>query len=96
MTNMKTEMNHNLLTQTIEKRKCMEYSEQTVKLIAIVIEHLRNNKMEKLSSFAETYFLHEIFFLFGQEGRDAITNEMDQIYRQTCFVTIYIKYLTPQ
>ena len=34
---MKTEMNHSLLTQKIESIKCMEYSEQTVKFIAIVI-----------------------------------------------------------
>ena len=56
MPNMKTDMNHNLLTQTIEKRKCMEYSEQTVKLIAIVIEHLRNNKMEKIIKLCRNLF----------------------------------------
>ena len=38
ITNTKTEMNHNLLAQTIEKRKQIEYYDQTVKLIARVIE----------------------------------------------------------
>ena len=38
MPNMITEMNHNLLTQTIENSKRMEYSEQIVKLIARVTE----------------------------------------------------------
>ena len=45
MLNMKTEMSHNLLTQNIEKSKCMEIFEQTVKLVARVIEYLRNNIM---------------------------------------------------
>ena len=59
MPNMKTDMNHNLLTQTIEKRKCMEYSEQTVKLVARVIEDLRNNAIVKVSIFAQRYFLQK-------------------------------------
>ena len=37
MPNMKTDMNHNLLTQLIEKSKRMEYYEQAVKLIVRVI-----------------------------------------------------------
>ena len=37
----------------------MEYSEQTVKFIARVIEDLRNNTMEKGASFEQSYFLHK-------------------------------------
>ena len=43
---MKTDMNHDLLTPKIEKRKHMEYSDQTVKLIAVVIEYFIINTME--------------------------------------------------
>ena len=37
MLNMKTKMNHNLLTHTIEKRKQMEYYYKKVKFITGVI-----------------------------------------------------------
>ena len=46
MPNMKTDMNHNLLTQKIEKRTRMEYSDKKIKLIAKDIEYLRNNIIE--------------------------------------------------
>ena len=56
MTSMKIDMNHNLLTQTIEKSNCMEYYEQTVKLIAIFIEYLRNNTAEKTQDLHKSIF----------------------------------------
>ena len=56
---MKTDMNGNLLAQRIEKSKRMEYCDKIVKLVAIFIEGLRNNKMEKGASFAQTCFLHK-------------------------------------
>ena len=52
MPKMKIEMNNNLLTQTIEKSKRMENSEQTVKLIFRVIES-KNGEC-----FAQRYFMH--------------------------------------
>ena len=58
---MKTDISHNLLKQTIENSKRMEYFEQTVKLIASVIEDLRKNKMEKGARFSQRYFLHKGF-----------------------------------
>ena len=33
---------------------------------------------------------------FVQEGRDYLTKDVYQLYRQTCFETIYIKDVTPQ
>ena len=65
MTSMKTEMNHNLLTHKLEKRKRMKYSEQTVKLISRIIEDLINNTMGKGSSFAQRYFMHKGLKKFG-------------------------------
>ena len=59
MTSMKTEMNNNLLTHTIEKINKMIFFEQKVQLIARVIEDLRKNKMEKGASFSQRYFLHK-------------------------------------
>ena len=47
MPNMETEMNYNLLTQTIENSNQMGYYEQTVKFIARVIQDLRKNITEK-------------------------------------------------
>ena len=38
MPNMKTNMNHNLLTQITEKSKHMDYSKQTVKCIAKLLK----------------------------------------------------------
>ena len=38
MPNMKTDKNHNLLTQTIKDSKLMKYYQQTVELIARAIE----------------------------------------------------------
>ena len=61
MPNMKTDMSHNLLTQTIEKSKNMEYSVKKVKLVAIFIEYLRNDSMYKGASFAQRYFLRKGF-----------------------------------
>ena len=59
MPNMKTDMNNYLLSQKIEKIKRMEYSDQTVKLIAIVIEDLRKNTTERSARFSQRYFLHK-------------------------------------
>ena len=47
MPNMKTEMNENLLTQKIEKRNLMLYSDQTVEFIYRVNGDLRKNTTEK-------------------------------------------------
>ena len=74
----------------------MDYSDQTVKVIAVVIEDLRENTLEKGAKFAQRYFLHKLFKGFGQEGRDVLTKDMDQLYRRTCFWPISIKYLAPQ
>ena len=63
--NMKTEMNHNLLAQTIEKVKRMEYYEQTVKLIATIIEDLINNTMENAANFSQRYFMQKGIKTFG-------------------------------
>ena len=68
MPNMKTEMNHNLLTKTIGKSKHMEYSEKTVKIIARFIEDSINNTMEKGTSFTKRYFLHKGFKKMDEKG----------------------------
>ena len=93
---MKTYMNNNLLTNTVEKIKLVEYYEQTVKFIARFIEDVRNNIIEKCASFAQSYLLHKVLKRFGRERHDALKKEMDQLYRQTCFYQISIKDLTPQ
>ena len=69
----------------------MEYSEQTVKFISRVIEDLVENTMEKGASFAQMYFLHQGFKMFGLEGHDAITKDVEQLYGQKCFDLISIK-----
>ena len=51
MPNMKTDINHNVLTQTSENSNQMEYYEQTEEMIVIVIEYLTNNKMEICARF---------------------------------------------
>ena len=68
MPNMKTNINHNLLTQKIEKRNNMQYYEQTVRLIAILIEYLRNNTTEKGASFPQRYFLHKGLKSLDEKG----------------------------
>ena len=45
MPNIKTKMNNNLFTQSIENINPVEYSEQTVKLISRVIKDFINNTM---------------------------------------------------
>ena len=59
MPNIKTEINHNVLTQIIENSMCMEYSEQKVKLIDRFIEKLRNNTMEKCIISSQRYFMRK-------------------------------------
>ena len=73
MPTMKTYMNNNLLTHTIENSKHMVYYDQTVKLIEIFIEDLRKNTMDKGARFSNIYFLHKGLKEFGREGRDALT-----------------------
>ena len=41
--------------------------------------------MERGARFSHMYFLHKGLKNFGREGRDALTNYTDQIYRQTYF-----------
>ena len=71
MPNIETEINHHLLTQTIENSNHMEYFEQTVKLVARVLEDLRNITMEKVASFAQGYFMFKggnVFVLHWEIG----------------------------
>ena len=93
MTNMKIEMNHILMTHKNSKQ--MEYFDQTVKLIVRVIRGLINNT-KKGARLAQRYFLHKRLNFFGREGCDALTKEMDQIYRQTGFELISIKEFKKQ
>ena len=46
MPNVKNEMNHNFLTDTIKKSKHKEYSEQIVKFISRVMEDLNKNSVQ--------------------------------------------------
>ena len=92
MPDMKTDINHNLLTHTILNINHVEYSEQTVKFISRVIEYLINNTIEKVSRFARRYFMHTGFERFGQEGRDAMTKEMEQIYRRVFFILFILNH----
>ena len=50
-------MNHNLLTETIEKNKRMENFEQIVDLITIDIEGLGKNTTGKSAIFSQGYFM---------------------------------------
>ena len=54
-----------------------------MKLITRVIEDPRNNTTEKGASFSQSYFLHKGLKEFGQEGRDVLTKDMDQLYGKT-------------
>ena len=56
MPNMKIDMNHNLLTQTIEKSNSMVYYEKTVKLIARVIEDLKIIQWKKVQDLHKGIF----------------------------------------
>ena len=86
---MKTKTNNNLLTKTIENINHMEYFDQTVRFIARVIEYSRNNITGKGASFSQSYFLHKGLKEFGQEGRDVLTKEMDQLDGKTFWAYIY-------
>ena len=70
----KTDANPNVLTQTIETINNMEYSEQKLKLISIVMEGFKNNTTEKGANIAQRNFLHNGFKTVVQEGRDPLTN----------------------
>ena len=70
-------MNHNLLTQKTEKRKCIQYYNKKAKLIARVIEDFRNNTTEKGAIFPQRCFMHKISKKLGPEGRDSLTKDMD-------------------
>ena len=56
-----------------------------MRLIDLFLEDLRNDTMEKCARFAQGYFLQKGLIKFGQERRDTLTKEMDQIYRPTFF-----------
>ena len=68
MPNMKTNMNHYLLMQTIENLYHVQYSDQTVKFVTRVIGDIRNNKMEKVAIFAINYFLNKGLKCFEKKG----------------------------
>ena len=87
--NMITKTNHNLLTQTIENKKRMEYYEQILKLIARVNKELIKNTPEIVAIFLQSYFMHKGLNNFGREGRDVLTKEMDQFNRKM-FLGLYI------
>ena len=47
--------------------------------------------MEKGARFSQRCFLHKRFKTIGREGSDALTKDMDQIYRQTFLYYIYYR-----
>ena len=59
MPNMKTEMNHILLTQKIGNISLREYYEQTMNFITRFIEDLRKNTTKKGAKFAQRDFLQK-------------------------------------
>ena len=67
-----------------------------MKFIDLFIEDLRSDTMVNGAGFALMYFLQNGLIKFGRERCDAITKEMDQIYRQTGFELIFIKEFMTQ
>ena len=61
----------------------MQYSDQTVKVFGGVMEYLIKNALEKGANFVKRCFLRKEIKKIGREGRDALTKEMEQLYRQT-------------
>ena len=68
MPSMNTKMNNNVQTQTIEKSKHIEYSDQTVKFNTRVIENLIKNTTEKGEIFAQRNFLHKVLKSLEKKG----------------------------
>ena len=68
MPNMKNEMNHNLLTQTIDKINHMDYYDQMVKFIATVIGNLRKTQRKKVQDFHKGIFCIKNYICLDDTG----------------------------
>jgi hypothetical protein len=90
------EYHHNLITQNEpDEGQSKEYSPSDAMLVMARLTYDLNTRVVREgASFAEQYLLNKGLKIFGQKGRDASKNEMDQLHRRSCFTPKSIAKMT--
>jgi hypothetical protein len=89
------EYHHNLITQNKpDKGQSKEYSPSDAMLMVRLIYNLNTRVVREGASFAQQYLLNKGLKIFGQKGRDASKEEMDQLHRRSCFTPKSIAKMT--
>ena len=88
---------HNLITQVHPNpQEDVEYNAMHAMLIARVMEDINSKVLIQGASFAQQYILKKGLKVFGDQGQQASTKEMDQLHRQNCFMPISVKEMMPE
>jgi hypothetical protein len=88
---------HNLITQVHPNpQEDIEYATMHAMLIARVMDNINSKVLIQGTSFVQQYILQKGLKVFGDQGREASTKEMDQLHRQSCFMPISIKEMMPE
>jgi len=108
----KLEQVHNLIVQSISKKKndatSLKYNKEQGMVLAIMISEIRRRsaKLSKAKryqdlpksekSFVQTYTVLKGIKKFGKKALDASLKEMQQLHERVAFEPISIKNMTPQ
>ena len=88
---------HNLIMQVHPNpQEDVKYALMHAMLIARVIDDINSKVLIQGTSFVQQYILQKGLKVFGDQGREASTKEMDQLHRQSCFTPISIKEMMPE
>ena len=88
---------HNLIMQVHPNpQEDVKYATMHAMLVARVMDDINSKVSIQGASFAQQYILQKGLKVFGDQGREASTKEMDQLHRQSCFMPISIKEMMPE
>jgi hypothetical protein len=92
---MKVEKKHMILHQTNRNDdRYIEYNEDIAIVAARTIENLNYEVSQKGAAFSQQYILKKGLKKFGDNGKKAATEELDQLHKRNCFEPIDVATMT--
>ena len=86
---------HNLQFQQIGSKKSFHYEDSEAMLIARCMMQIRDKFTTKKGvQFIQQYYLNKGLKIFGEEGKAAVSKELEQLLRRQCFRPESIKNLS--
>jgi hypothetical protein len=83
---------HNLVAQVKpDEYKIIEYGSNEPMLVARFIQDITMNVNRHRESFAQQYMMQKGLKVFGRNGHNASTKEIDQLHKITCFAPLKVQ-----